>query len=73
MRWRTLPFMTRPLIPNSVETSRASWGSAAPAAGSHLQGDVVFNTGAAAEGKVGWVCTVSGVPGTWKAFGVIDA
>jgi hypothetical protein len=36
-------------------------------------GEVVFNTSAAAGGKVGWVCIGSGNPGNWKAFGVIDA
>lgn len=49
------------------------YGAAAPAAGWWDQGDICFNTGAAAGGKVGWVCVTAGTPGTWKAFGVIDA
>ena len=39
------------------------------------QGDVVFNTGAAHSGKVGWVCTGAGTNGTdavWYTFGAID-
>ncbi len=53
---------------NSVQ-----WGSAAPTSGTYVRGDIVWNTGAVAGGKVGWVCVASGSPGTWKAFGVIDS
>jgi hypothetical protein len=48
-------------------------GTAAPASGAYLVGDIVYNSAPAAAGKVGWVCTTAGSPGTWKAFGVIDA
>jgi hypothetical protein len=48
-------------------------GSAAPTSGAHAQGEIVWNTAPTAGGKVGWVCTAAGTPGTWKAFGVIDA
>lgn len=47
--------------------------SAAPTTGAHAQGEIVFNNGAAASGKVGWVCVTAGTPGTWKPFGAIDA
>lgn len=50
-----------------------TWNSAAPVDGTWKQGDIVWNTGAAAGGKAGWICTVAGTPGTWKAFGAIDA
>ena len=50
-----------------------SWSTGAPVSGSYVQGDLVYNVGASAGGKVGWVCTASGSPGTWKAFGVIDS
>jgi len=43
-----------------------------PASGTWAQGDIVFNRGATAGGKVGWVCVEGGSPGTWKPFGVID-
>jgi hypothetical protein len=49
------------------------YGSAAPASGYHAAGEVVYNTAPAAGGKVGWVCTTAGTPGTWKPFGAIDA
>lgn len=48
-----------------------SWGSAAPTTGTWVQGDIRFNTGAAAGGTIGWVCTSGGTPGTWKTFGTI--
>lgn len=48
-------------------------GTAAPSAGSWTAGDVVWNTAPAAAGRIGWVCVTSGSPGTWKAWGPIDA
>ncbi len=55
-----------------IGTVRQEVGTVAPASGAHVVGDIAWNTGAAAGGKVGWVCTVAGTPGTWKAFGPID-
>ena len=48
-------------------------GSAAPTAGTWDLGDVVWNTAPTAGGKVGWVCTTAGSPGTWKQFGDINS
>lgn len=49
-------------------------GSAAPT--DTLQvfaaGDRVYNIAPASAGKIGWVCTSGGSPGTWKTFGLID-
>jgi hypothetical protein len=45
---------------------------AAPSAGTWERGDIIFNKEPSAGGKVGWVCTTAGSPGTWKEFGVID-
>jgi hypothetical protein len=53
--------------------NKIDYGSAAPVAGSWLQGDIIYDTGASAGGTVGWVCTTSGSPGTWKTFGAISA
>lgn len=50
-----------------------TYGSAAPATGTHKDGDIVFNNAPAAAGEVGWVCTTPGSPGTWKTFGTIAA
>jgi len=47
-------------------------GTAIPTTGTHAVGEIVFNSAPTAGGKIGWVCTTAGTPGTWKAFGVID-
>ena len=36
-------------------------------------GDRVVNTSPSAGGSQGWICTVSGIPGTWKEYGSISA
>lgn len=50
-----------------------TFASAAPAAGDHARGEIVFNNAPSAGGTVGWVCTTAGTPGTWKTFGAIAA
>ena len=47
-------------------------GTSAPAAGTWLQGDIVWNSSPTAGGFIGWVCTTGGTPGTWKTFGAIS-
>lgn len=49
-----------------------TYGSAAPTTGTWARGDVVYNNAPTAGGKVAWVCTTAGTPGTWKAWGTID-
>ena len=44
---------------------------AAPTAGTYTLGQIVWNAEPASAEAVGWVCTVAGTPGTWKAFGTI--
>lgn len=44
------------------------YGSAAPTTGSYAQGSVVFNSTATSGQPAGWMCTVGGTPGTWKAM-----
>lgn len=46
--------------------------NAAPTSGYRTAGDIVWNGKPTPGGKVGWICTTSGNPGTWKAFGPID-
>ncbi len=41
--------------------------------GTYEQGDIIWNTGAAASGTAGWICVTAGTPGTWKTFGAISA
>ena len=39
----------------------------------HQLGDTYKNISPAGSGYIGWVCTASGNPGTWKQFGGISA
>lgn len=48
-------------------------GEAPPSSGKHERGDKVWNTAPSAGGVIGWVCVTAGTPGTWKAFGAIEA
>ena len=47
-------------------------GTSAPAGGSFTEGDIVWNNEPIAGGHMGWVCTRSGNPGLWNAFGRIE-
>jgi hypothetical protein len=47
--------------------------AAAPTTGDHVWGEIVWNSAPVAGGKIGWVCVATGTPGTWKAWGAIDA
>ena len=48
-------------------------GSEAPTTGSNNIGDIVYSNDPEAGGWMGWVCIISGTPGTWKRFGKIEA
>lgn len=64
------------IINQFVTPTGAVWrfGTAALTTGTHKQGAIVWNTAPAANGNnMGWVCTVAGTPGTWKAFGAVAA
>lgn len=60
---------TRLRLARSLQPGSAG---AAPSSGTWERGDVVFNTDPSAGGFIGWVCTASGTPGTWKSWGVIS-
>jgi hypothetical protein len=45
--------------------------AAAPTTGTYYQGDVVLHSAPVAGGNIGWVCTTSGTPGTWRTWGTI--
>lgn len=49
------------------------YDNAAPTAGRHVQGEIVYYKYPAAGGHMGVVCTATGTPGTWKTFGAITA
>jgi hypothetical protein len=68
-------------ISSDTEPGRNYWallghkfsaGSAKPAAGTCVLGDVVFNTAATAGTNVGWICTGAGTPGTWSPWGSVS-
>lgn len=44
----------------------------APSSGAHVVGEIVFNADPVAGGFIGWVCTATGTPGTWKSWGAIS-
>ncbi len=47
------------------------YGEVAPSAGEYVKGDIVWNTNPQVGSYAGWICTVSGNPGRWAAFGAI--
>jgi hypothetical protein len=57
---------------NSV-MRRVEFLSAAPASTYHNVGDITWNTGVAAAGSPGWICTTAGSPGTFKAMAAVAA
>jgi hypothetical protein len=48
-------------------------GDSIPTGGSYSKGDIVWNTEPKPSGYVGWICTRSGTPGSWKPFGQIGS
>lgn len=52
-----------------------NFGTAPPVAGTHAQGEILWNTaptaGMGASPNIGWVCVTGGTPGIWKEFGPI--
>ncbi|WP_025759856.1 tail fiber/spike domain-containing protein [Enterobacter sichuanensis] len=46
---------------------------AIPSSGYWKLGDIIRTTLPVASGQEGWICTASGVPGTWKGMGSISA
>jgi hypothetical protein len=48
------------------------YATAAPIAGDFKQGDVLKNSNPTTGVYMGWICTVTGSPGTWKGFGLIE-
>jgi hypothetical protein len=47
------------------------FSDAIPTARQYYSGDRIDNKAPAAGGNIGWVCTTSGTPGTWKTYGAI--
>lgn len=53
----------------SAAPFKMTWDSAPPSAGAWTRGDRVFNLAVAVGAAKGWICTVSGTPGTWVSEG----
>lgn len=62
---RTLKLKT---IDGSGYQGRQEHGTAIPVSGAWEQNDIIWNTNMASGQPQGWVCTVAGTPGTWKAM-----
>lgn len=53
-------------------TYNETWGTAPPTWGSWSVGDRCWNQDPRANGRIGWVCTISGSPGTWRPWGNVN-
>lgn len=59
--------------PQWIQMTHPSWySSSAPTTGEWWKGDIIYNTAVGTTNNVGWVCTASGIPGTWREFGAIE-
>jgi hypothetical protein len=52
----------------TTDPQKMDYGAAAPVAERHLIGSIRWNTAAAVGQPIGWMCTVTGTPGTWVAM-----
>jgi hypothetical protein len=57
--------------PSGTSGPQITMASAAPASGAWMIGSMAFNTAPASGQPRGWVCTVSGTPGTWISMGAL--
>lgn len=46
-------------------------GTDVPSSGNYSKGDIIWNEEPRTGTPVGWICVVSGTPGTWRPFGII--
>jgi hypothetical protein len=56
-----------------INGKKFSNGLNAPVSGQWSKGDIVWNTNPQETSYIGWVCIMSGTPGTWKPFGYIGS
>ena len=54
-----------------INGKRFAHGTGAPAEKAWNKGDIIWNTSPVRTSYVGWVCVMSGTPGTWEPFGFI--
>ena len=60
-------------VPGQFASTIGNWNqlAAPPAAGYWHRGTVIWNISPTAGGTLGWVCTASGAPGTWKEMAAV--
>lgn len=58
--------------PIRIQNKKIAYDTNKPTAGSHMKGDITYNTNPEVGSYVGWVCIESGNPGIWKSFGMIE-
>jgi hypothetical protein len=58
--------------PIRIQNKKIAYDASIPTTGSHMKGDITYNTNPSVGNFVGWVCIESGNPGTWKPFGKIE-
>lgn len=56
-----------------IQSKKIQVGDGIPDTGNYNVGDLIYNNTPTAGGWVGWICIESGDPGSWKAFGEIQA
>jgi hypothetical protein len=59
-------------LPQPSAGSKMLFATTPPVKAKWNQGDIVYNSNVASGGTVGWACTASGTPGTWKPFGTVS-
>lgn len=68
--------MPQPGVDNNLSEGNlrfVGYSTNIPSSGTWFAGDYKLARAVAAGGVMGWVCTTSGTPGTWKTFGAIEA
>ena len=65
---------TIPTLNTSINGNyrKVSYSNAIPTEGNWTKGTIIYNTNVEIGQPIGWVCTVSGAPGTWCKFGTIE-
>jgi len=56
----------------TIPATNFDYGAAPPGAGTYALGFIRWNLTPVSGENIGWVCTVPGTPGIWKAFGLIS-
>ncbi|MCF6205336.1 MAG: hypothetical protein L3J47_00385 [Sulfurovum sp.] len=52
-----------------ISDNLQDYSTVVPALGTWVAGDILYNKAPLSTGFIGWVCTVTGTPGTWAPFG----